>query len=76
MASYLKAGLSEMHDLLNTGQVATVGQALSDWHPAILGELLEAIGIAKTKRYPGRHGDYDAGLSKAALAAATIERPS
>jgi hypothetical protein len=51
--------------MLNTGGAALVGKAMSDWHPAILGEMLKAVAVAKTARYPGHHPDYDEGLAAA-----------
>ncbi len=54
-----------LHDMLNGGNTRAVGEAMADWHPAILGELLEQISFAKRKRYPGGHPDYDRGLEKA-----------
>lgn len=61
--------LSVLHDALNRGRLADVGQTMSAWHPAILGELLRAIAFAKERRYPGHHRDYDEGLEAAQLAA-------
>lgn len=68
----LNAELETIYEALNAGDYRRVGEAMSEWHPAILGELLKAVAIAKTIRYPAPHGDYNEGLQKAADAAGRI----
>jgi hypothetical protein len=48
--------------------IGAVASEMETWHPAVLGMMLAAVGEAKCRRYPGRHGDYDEGLRRAALA--------
>lgn len=52
----------EFHDMLNGGGRLKIEEAMSDWHPAILGQLLEAIAKAKQHRYPLNHPDFNRGV--------------
>lgn len=55
----------DVHDQLNTGQTGAVASLMETWHPAILGQMLEAVAEAKRRRYPGPHPDYEAGVQAA-----------
>lgn len=48
----------EAHELLNGMEVEEVARQMSEWHPAVLGEMLKAVHGAKLMRYEGDHPDY------------------
>lgn len=53
-----------LHEALNTGGRTRVAEGMSKWHPAILGQMLEAVALAKEKRYRGEHSDFTAGVRR------------
>ena len=48
----------EAFEHLNQMKIATVAVEMSDWHPAILGQMLLAVQTAKQIRYPAPHPNY------------------
>ena len=52
----------EAYELLNTDKFADVAEQMVSWHPSILGEMLRAVAVAKRRRYPLLHPDYDIGV--------------
>ncbi len=68
MSSLDRVDFRQLHDVLNARGGLLVGEAMGKWHPAILGEMLKAVALAKRKRYPGCHPDYDSGVAAASAA--------
>lgn len=48
----------EAFERLNRYDVASVAEMMADWHPAILGQMLLAVQVAKGVRYLSWHPDY------------------
>lgn len=49
---------SEARKRLDRWDTDTVAELMSDWHPAILGQMLEATDEAFRNRYGSYHPDY------------------
>lgn len=52
----------EAFERLNQGDIASVAAEMTDWHPAILGNMLLAVQAAKRMRYLSPHPDYYSAL--------------
>jgi hypothetical protein len=48
----------EAFDRLNTGDYTAVAREMANWHPRILGDMLIAVQVAKSVRYPRYHPHY------------------
>ena len=56
----------EAFDELNTQNIAGVAAEMLDWHPCILGNMLLAVQLAKSRRYPLSHPGYSGPLATCA----------
>jgi len=48
----------EALECLNRFDITSVAAEMADWHPAILGQMVLAVEVAKQVRYLGWHPDY------------------
>jgi hypothetical protein len=51
--------------LLENGFSTDVADQMSEWHPAVLGEMIRAVDAAKQRRRSSSHRDYLEPLFKA-----------
>lgn len=50
---------AQVYTALNEGRFKEVAELMKDWHPAVLGEMLKAVDVARQMRYPSYHPDYN-----------------
>ena len=48
----------EVHSELNVNNIEGVADTMSQWHPAILGQMLLAVDVAYKRRCNRPHNDY------------------
>jgi hypothetical protein len=57
--------------LLEKQDFKAVAEPMVTWHPAVLGQMLRAVAVAKRRRYPRHHPDFDIGVEAIQTAAET-----